>query len=247
MPIVRAAATVPASRSRDWRLPERVTMPDDLEPQAMVKEISAKRTDGVNGAGERRPPRCRLAILLSGRGSNFEAIAEAIEAGRIPDAEIVAVISDVAEARGLAVARERGLPAFPVPRGDEARSAHEARILRTLEDARPDLLCLAGYMRVLSPGFVSRWRGRILNIHPSLLPRHSGLSPQKRALESGDAETGCTVHFVDEGVDSGPVVLQRRVPIRSGDTEETLSARILEREHEAYPEAIAKVLSDLRR
>jgi phosphoribosylglycinamide formyltransferase-1 len=189
----------------------------------------------------------RLAILLSGRGSNFEAIADAVDAGRIPDAEIVAVISDVAEARGLAIARERGLPAFSVPRGVEKRSAHEARILRILDDARPDLVCLAGYMRVLSPGFVARWRGRILNIHPSLLPRYSGLSPQRRVLEARETETGCTVHVVDEGVDSGPVVLQRRVPIEPGDTPETLSARILDQEHEAYPEAIARVLEGLDR
>jgi phosphoribosylglycinamide formyltransferase 1 len=187
----------------------------------------------------------RLAILLSGRGSNFEAIADAVEAGRIPDAEIVAVVSDVAEAPGLTIARERGLPAFAVPRGAETRSAHEDRVLRILDDARPDLVCLAGYMRVLSPAFVDRWRGRILNIHPSLLPRFAGLLPQRRALESGERETGCTVHFVDEGVDSGPVVLQKRVSIRPGDTEETLSRRILEKEHEAYPEAIARVLKTL--
>jgi len=155
------------------------------------------------------------------------------------------VISDVPEARGLTIARELGLPAYPVPRGAETRSVHEARVLGILDDARPDLVCLAGYMRVLSPAFVDRWRGRILNIHPSLLPRFSGLSPQKRALESGDRETGCTVHFVDEGVDSGPVVLQKSVTIRPGDTEETLSGRILEQEHEAYPEAIARVLKTL--
>ncbi|MEO8347739.1 MAG: phosphoribosylglycinamide formyltransferase [Acidobacteriota bacterium] len=189
----------------------------------------------------------RLAVLLSGRGSNFEAIADAVDAGRIADAEIVAVISDVPDARGLAVARARGLRAFPVPRGGESRGVHEARILRILADVRPDLVCLAGYMRVLSPGFVARWRGRILNVHPSLLPRFPGLSPQRRALESGDSETGCTVHLVDEGVDSGPAVLQKRVPILPGDTEETLSARILEQEHEAYPEAISKVLSALGR
>lgn len=188
-----------------------------------------------------------MAILLSGRGSNFEAIADAVEARRIPDAEIVAVISDVERARGLAIARERLLPAFAVPRGAESRTVHEARILRILDDARPDLVCLAGYMRVLSSGFVARWRGRILNIHPSLLPLYSGLSPQRRALESGEFETGCTVHLVDEGVDSGPVVLQRRVPIEPGDTEETLSARILEQEHEAYPEAIARVFAALDR
>ena len=168
-----------------------------------------------------------------------------MDRGRIPGAEIVAVVSDVAEARGLAVARERGLPAFAVERGAENRAAHEARVLRILEDARPDVMCLAGYMRVLSPEFVARWRGRILNIHPSLLPRFAGLSPQRRALEAGEPEAGCTVHIVDEGIDSGPVVLQRRVPIVAGDTEETLSARILEAEHDAYPEAIATFLKAL--
>lgn len=192
-------------------------------------------------------PRHRIAILLSGRGSNFEAIADAVDAGRIPDAELVAVISDQEEAAGLAIARQRGLPSFPVPRGARSRSGHEEQILRILDETRPDLICLAGYMRILSPGFVARWRGRILNIHPSLLPRHSGLMPQRRALESGEEESGCTVHLVDEGVDSGAIVLQRRVPVEPGDTEESLSARILKQEHEAYPEAIARVFASLDR
>lgn len=192
--------------------------------------------------------RRRLAVLLSGRGSNFEAIADAVESGRIPDAEIVAVISDVAEARGLVRARERGLPAFSVERERFARRAeHEKAILAILDETRPDLLCLAGYMRILSPQFVDRWRGRILNIHPSLLPKYRGLSPQKRALEAGEEESGCTVHLVDEGTDTGPVVLQKRVRIEPGDTEATLSARILEKEHEAYPEAIVQILERLGR
>lgn len=190
--------------------------------------------------------RSRIAVLLSGRGSNFEAIADAVKSGRIPDAEIVAVISDVPEARGLELARQRGLPAHPVPRGAESRSSHEARILRILEEARADLVCLAGYMRVLSPAFVARFADRILNIHPSLLPKFAGLSPQRRALEAGETEAGCTVHVVTEGVDSGPIVLQRRVPIRPGDTEESLSARILGEEHQAYPAAIVRVLERLR-
>lgn len=190
----------------------------------------------------------RLAVLLSGRGSNFEAIAEAVDSGRIPDAEIVAVISDVAAARGLARARERGLPAFAVERERfGSRAEHEAEILRTLEKTGPDLICLAGYMRILSPAFVERWRGRILNIHPSLLPKYRGLSPQKRALEAGETESGCTVHLVDEGTDTGPVVLQKRVPVEPGDTEDSLSARILRQEHEAYPEAIVAVLDGLGR
>lgn len=188
----------------------------------------------------------RLAVLLSGRGSNFEAIADAVESGRIPNAEIVAVISDVAGARGLARARERGLPAFAVERGRfSSRADHEAEILRILDEARADLVCLAGYMRILSPEFVASWRNRVLNIHPSLLPRYRGLSPQRRALEAGEAESGCTVHLVDEGTDTGPAVLQKKVAIEPGDTEESLSARILEQEHVAYPEAIAKVLEEL--
>lgn len=188
----------------------------------------------------------RLAILLSGRGSNFEAIADAVEKGSIPDAEIVAVVSDVPAARGLQRARERGLPAHAVDRHDyRNRAAYEAEVLRILDTARPDLICLAGYMRMLSPDFVSRYRGRILNIHPSLLPKFAGLEPQGRALEAGESVSGCTVHFVDEGMDTGPVILQRRVAILPGDTVEGLSDRILEQEHRAYPEAISRVLASL--
>jgi phosphoribosylglycinamide formyltransferase 1 len=190
--------------------------------------------------------RRRIAVLLSGRGSNFEAIADAVESGRIPDAQIVAVISDVAEARGLARAKERGLPAFSVERKRfGSRAEHESTILGILEETRPDLICLAGYMRILSPQLVEHWRGRILNIHPSLLPKYRGLSPQKRALEAGEVESGCTVHLVDEGTDTGPIVLQKRVAIEPGDTETALSARILEQEHEAYPEAIVRILEGL--
>ncbi len=195
---------------------------------------------------ELRNPRSRLAILLSGRGSNFEAIADAVEAGRIPNAEIVAVISDVPGAVGLERARRRGLPAEAVDRaGYPGKREHEAAVLERLAAARPDLVCLAGYMRLLSPDFVARWRGRLLNIHPALLPKYPGLHVQRRALEAGERESGCTVHFVDEGTDTGPIVLQRRVPVLPGDTEELLSARILEQEHLAYPEAIAKVLAGL--
>jgi len=190
----------------------------------------------------------RLAVLLSGRGSNFEAIADAVENGAIPNAEIVAVMSDVAEAQGLARARERGFPAHAVDREQfGGRRAHEAEILRRLDDVRPDLVCLAGYMRLLSPEFIARWRGRIVNIHPALLPKWPGLGVQRRALKAGEAESGCTVHFVDEGTDTGPIILQRKVPILPGDTEETLSARILEEEHRAYPEAIARVLAELEK
>ena len=191
-------------------------------------------------------PRRRIAVLLSGRGSNFEAIADAVATGRIPNAEIVAVISDVADAPGLAKARARGFAAHAVDRqAIPSRPAREKEMLAILDRARPDLVCLAGYMRILSPEFVARWRGRILNIHPALLPKFPGLDAPRRALEAGERESGCTVHFVDEGTDSGPIVLQKRVSIREGDTEETLSARILDREHEAYPEAIVRVLDAL--
>jgi phosphoribosylglycinamide formyltransferase-1 len=190
----------------------------------------------------------RLAVLLSGRGSNFEAIAEAAAAGRIPDAEIVAVVSDVPTAPGLARARQRGLPGFAVDRRQFAsRRAHEEAVFAILQAARTDLVCLAGYMRLLSPELVARWRGRILNIHPALLPKFPGLDAQRRALEAGESVSGCTVHFVDEGTDSGPVILQKTVPVLPGDTEETLSARILEQEHIAYPEAIARVLAKLEK
>jgi phosphoribosylglycinamide formyltransferase 1 len=189
-------------------------------------------------------PMKRLAVLLSGRGSNFEAIADAVAAGAIPEAEIVAVISDVPRAAGLERARERGLPAHAVDRRRFAsRREHEAEILRILETARPDVICLAGYMRVLSPEFVARFPRRILNIHPALLPKFPGLHAQRRALEAGETVSGCTVHFVDEGTDTGPAILQRTVPVLPGDTEESLSERILVEEHEAYPEAIRRVLS----
>jgi phosphoribosylglycinamide formyltransferase-1 len=190
----------------------------------------------------------RLAVLLSGRGSNFEAIADAAADGRIPDAEVVAVVSDVPTAPGLARARQRGLPGFAVDRRQfESRLAHEKAIRSVLNTARPDLVCLAGYMRLLSPELVSAMAGRILNIHPSLLPKFPGLDPQRRALEAGETVSGCTVHFVDSGTDSGPVVLRKTVAIVPGDTEGDLSARILEQEHVAYPEAIARVLSGAAR
>jgi len=188
----------------------------------------------------------RLAILLSGRGSNFEAIADAVTDARIPDSVIVAVISDVPGALGLQRAKERGLPVFAVGRREFAsRREHERAIERILDAARPSVICLAGYMRLLSPEFVGRYRGRILNIHPALLPRFPGLDAQRQALEAGEPISGCTVHYVDEGTDTGPPILQRRVPILPEDTVESLSARILEQEHIAYPEAIALVLTKL--
>jgi phosphoribosylglycinamide formyltransferase-1 len=187
----------------------------------------------------------RISVLLSGRGSNFEAIADAVADGRIPRAEIVAVVSDVEDAPGLNRAAERGINAFPIPRGRLTRREHEEQVLKILDAFRTDLVCLAGYMRLLSPEFIARYRRRIVNIHPALLPRFPGLHAQRQALAAGVAEAGCTVHYVDEGTDTGPVVLQRRVPVLPGDTVETLSARILEQEHAAYPEAIALVLDEL--
>jgi phosphoribosylglycinamide formyltransferase-1 len=186
----------------------------------------------------------RIAILLSGRGSNFAAIADAVNRGEIPGAEVVAVVSDVRDALGLEEARRRGLPSFAVDRRDYmSRIDHEGAIRAVLDAAAPDLICLAGYMRILSPAFVSAYAGKILNIHPSLLPKFPGLDPQRRALEAGETVSGCTVHWVDEGIDSGRIVLQRSVPILPGDDEESLSNRILEQEHAAYPEAIRRVLS----
>jgi phosphoribosylglycinamide formyltransferase-1 len=187
----------------------------------------------------------RLAILLSGRGSNFVALADAVDSGKIPDAEIVAVVSDNPDAPGLAIARERGLPAHAIEReSGMTRAVHEGRIRRVLDAARPDLICLAGYMRILSPEFVEAYPGQIVNIHPSLLPKYPGLHVQRQAIEAGERESGCTVHYVDVGIDSGPTILQKRVPILPGDTEESLSARILEQEHVAYPEAVNIALAE---
>jgi phosphoribosylglycinamide formyltransferase-1 len=188
----------------------------------------------------------RLAVLLSGRGSNFLSLADAVADGRIPEAEIVAVISDHADAAGLTAARGRGLPAFDVERGGDSRQAHEGRIRWILTQRQPDLLLLAGYMRVLSREFVEAYRGRILNIHPSLLPKYPGLDVHARVIEAGESESGCTVHWVDFGVDSGPIVMQRRVPVRPGDTPATLAARVLAAEHEIYAAAVRDVLDRIR-
>src|SRR5690349_541939 len=171
------------------------------------------------------------------------ALHDAIRAGKIPDAEIVVVISDKGEARGLALANERGIEAFAVERKGGTREEHEAAIIGILLERRVDLVCLAGYMRLLSPFFIEAFRGRILNIHPSLLPSFPGLDAQRQALDHGVKLTGCTVHFVDETLDGGPIIAQRVVPVLEGDNVETLSSRILEQEHELYAEAVAKVLS----
>lgn len=186
----------------------------------------------------------RLGILLSGRGSNFEAIARNIREGKLR-AEIAVVISNVPSAPGLAKAQELGLPAVCIPSKGVPREEHDRRVIDELKRRKVDLVCLAGYMRLLSPAFVDAFRGRILNIHPSLLPAFPGLDAQKQALDYGVKITGCTVHLVDEGLDSGPILLQAAVPVEPGDTEETLSARILREEHRLYPAAIQMVLDQL--
>jgi len=183
----------------------------------------------------------RLAILLSGRGSNFAAIQEAI-ANRKLDAQIVCVISNRPDAAGLARARELRLSAHVIDhRQYPTREGHEEDVLRILAEAEPDFICLAGYMRRLSPAFVAAYPHRILNIHPSLLPAFPGVDAQAQALAYGVKVSGCTVHFVDENLDAGPIIVQRAVEVRDDDSAETLSARILEQEHIAYVEALAKL------
>src|ERR1044071_6276203 len=183
----------------------------------------------------------KLAILLSGRGSNFEAIHRAIRDGTL-DAEIVCVISNRPDARGLERARELGLSAHVFDHKKyPTRAAHEEDVLRVLAEAEPDFVVLAGYMRLLSPAFVAAFPQRILNIHPSLLPAFPGLDAQAQAVNYGVKISGCTVHFVDENLDAGPIIVQRAVPVHDGDTPETLGARILEQEHEAYVEALVKL------
>jgi phosphoribosylglycinamide formyltransferase-1 len=182
--------------------------------------------------------RLRIAVLGSGRGSNFEAIARAVESGYIP-ADLVAFITDRPGARALEIARAARVDALCIdPRDHPGREAHEKHVLAALEERAVGLVCLAGYMRILSGAFVAHWSGRLLNVHPSLLPAFPGLHAQRQALECGVKIAGATVHFVDEVVDTGPIVLQSAVPVHQDDTEETLSARILAEEHRIYPEAI---------
>ncbi len=185
----------------------------------------------------------RIGILLSGRGSNFLAIARAISDRRLIEAEIAVVISNREDAPGLQAAQELGLTVLTVPPRGRKRAEHDAEIIELLQQHRVSLVCLAGYMRLLSPAFIQAFPHRILNIHPSLLPSFPGLEAQKQALDYGAKITGCTVHFVDEQLDHGAIVLQRAVPVLDGDTEESLSARILEQEHIAYTEALALVIS----
>jgi phosphoribosylglycinamide formyltransferase-1 len=184
-----------------------------------------------------------LGILLSGRGSNFAAIADSIDAGRIPNARISVVISNKVDAGGIAIARQRGLLSLVIPSKGRTREEHDREVAFALKENGVDLICLAGYMRLLSPWFVQQFPQRILNIHPSLLPAFPGLEAQEQAFAYGVKVTGCTVHFVDEELDHGPIIVQKTVPVLDSDDEHTLAARILEQEHLAYSEAITMVLS----
>jgi phosphoribosylglycinamide formyltransferase-1 len=188
-------------------------------------------------------PMKSLGILLSGRGSNFVAIADSIDAGRIPDARIAVVISNTAEAPGIATARQRGLNAAVIPSKGKPREEHDKEVVAALKQNGVDLICLAGYMRLLSPWFVQQFPRRILNIHPSLLPSFPGLEAQEQAFAYGVKVSGCSVHFVDEELDHGPIIVQRTVPVLDSDDEHSLAARILEQEHIAYTEAINTVLT----
>jgi len=197
----------------------------------------------VSEASEALRKAMRLGILLSGRGSNFLAIAESIRAGRLKGAEIAVVISNVADAAGLAKAREMGLPTAVFESRGRKREEHDADVIACLRAHGVELVCLAGYMRLLSPKFVSAFPNRILNIHPSLLPAFPGLEAQEQVLAYGAKVTGCTVHFVDEELDHGAIVMQRAVPVLETDDEHSLAERILKEEHLAYTEAIARVVS----
>jgi phosphoribosylglycinamide formyltransferase-1 len=184
----------------------------------------------------------RIGVLLSGRGSNFEALADSVAAGRIPNAEITIVISNRENAPGIEKARARGISAQVIPSRGLEREPYDKLVIAALEEKKVDLVCLAGYMRLLSPAFVAAFRNRILNIHPSLLPAFPGLESQRQAIEHGAKFSGCTVHFVDENLDAGPIILQAAVAIRDDDTPETLSERVLKEEHRIYTEAVRIVL-----
>jgi phosphoribosylglycinamide formyltransferase-1 len=184
----------------------------------------------------------RIGVLLSGRGSNFEALADSVASGRIPDAEIALVLSNREAAVGIEKAKARGLATRIIPSKGLEREAYDRQVVAALHEAKVDLICLAGYMRLLSPYFVATFPQKILNIHPSLLPSFPGLESQKQALDYGVKFAGCTVHFVDENLDAGPIIMQSVVPVEDGDTEETLSARVLKEEHRIYSEAVKIVL-----
>jgi phosphoribosylglycinamide formyltransferase-1 len=184
----------------------------------------------------------RISVLLSGRGSNFEALADSIASDRIPNAEIAIVMSNREGAPGIDRAKARGIAVRVIPSKGLERETYDRQVVAVLNEHKVDLVCLAGYMRLLSPYFVAAFPNRILNIHPSLLPSFPGLESQRQALEYGVKFAGCTVHFVDENLDAGPIVLQAVLPVNDSDTEDTLSARILQEEHRIYSEAIRIVL-----
>ena len=184
----------------------------------------------------------RIGVLLSGRGSNFEALADSVVSGRIPNAEIALVLSNREAAAGIDRAKSRGLTTRVIPSKGLEREAYDRLVVAALHEAKVDLVCLAGYMRLLSPYFVAAFPQKILNIHPSLLPSFPGLEAQKQALDYGVKFAGCTVHFVDENLDAGPIILQSFVPVEDDDTDESLSARILKEEHRIYSEAVKIVL-----
>jgi phosphoribosylglycinamide formyltransferase 1 len=186
----------------------------------------------------------RIGVLLSGRGSNFEALAESVASGRIPGTEIAIVISNREGAPGIDRAKSRGISTQVIPSKGLERETYDRQVVAVLNEHKVDLVCLAGYMRLLSPFFVSSFRNRILNIHPSLLPSFPGLEAQRQALEYGVKFAGCTVHFVDENLDAGPIILQSVVPIADTDTEDSLSAKILQEEHKIYSEAVRIVLEE---
>jgi phosphoribosylglycinamide formyltransferase-1 len=189
--------------------------------------------------------KARIAILISGRGSNMIALADAVREGAIPNTEISIVISDQPNAAGIEKAKQLGIETAVIKRGGRSREEHDREIIATLRARSVDLVCLAGYMRILSHEFIEAYRGRILNIHPSLLPLFPGLEPQRQALAHDAKTSGCTVHLVDETLDGGPVIAQREVPVHEGDTVESLAARILVEEHKLYPEAVNRVLGQL--
>jgi len=184
----------------------------------------------------------RIGVLLSGRGSNFGALAESVSAGKIPGAEIAIVISNQPDALGLKRAEARGIPTRMIPSKGLQREAYDRQVVAVLEEYKVDLICLAGYMRLLSPYFVAAFPQKILNIHPSLLPSFPGLEAQRQALEHGVKFAGCTVHFVDENLDAGPIILQAVVPVLDDDDEHALSERILKEEHRIYSEAVKIIL-----
>jgi phosphoribosylglycinamide formyltransferase 1 len=203
---------------------------------------SAGEPEGARPVPGQDGGRARVAVLLSGKGSNFVALTDACARGEVP-AEIVLVVSNKPDAPGLERARERGITAQVIPTRGRPRAEQERDVVAAIEQAQAEWICLAGYMRLLSPEFVARFPGRILNIHPALLPAFPGLEAQRQAWEYGAKVSGCTVHLVDAGCDTGPIVMQRTVPVLDDDTPETLAARILEQEHIAYAAALRQLLT----